>query len=94
MTIGHPGQVPRDGEFMSNTFNRQVASKETEQLPMLKKILYILNAKQKRQCIGLGVMILISGLLETVGVSLIVPIVSAITSPETIEGYLEEYAIL
>ena len=79
---------------MSNTFNRQTASKETEQLPMLKKILYILNAKQKRQCIGLGVMILISGLLETIGVSLIVPIVSAITTPETIEGYLEEYEIL
>ena len=77
-----------------STFNRQTASKETEQLPMLKKILYILDARQKRQCIWLGVLILISGLLETVGVSLIVPIVSAITSPETIEGYLEDYDIL
>ena len=79
---------------MSNTYNRQTASAASESTPMMKKILYILDAKQKRQCIGLGVMILISGLLETIGVSLIVPIVSAITSPETIEGYLEDYDIL
>lgn len=82
------------GAYMSSTFNKQTASKETEQLPMLRKILYILNAKQKRQCVWLGILILISGVLETIGVSLIVPIVSAITSPDTIEGYLEEYAIL
>lgn len=77
-----------------STFNRETASESTKNLPMLKKIAYILDAKQKKQCLYIGVLILISGILETIGVSMIVPIVSAITSPETIEGYLEDYPFL
>lgn len=45
---------------------------------MLKKLLAILDKQQKRRIVGLLFMILIGGILETVGVSLILPILSAI----------------
>ena len=77
-----------------SSFNKQTASKETAQLSMLRKLSYILDHRQKRQCLWLGVMILISGVLETVGVSMILPIVAAITSPETLESYLDKIPLL
>jgi len=45
---------------------------------MLKKLLAILDKQQKRKIVGLLFMILLGGILETVGVSLILPILSAI----------------
>lgn len=77
-----------------STYNHQTASEETAKLPVLKKIAYILDAKQKRTCIGLGVLILISGLLETLGVSMIVPIVNAIMEPDDITKYLDRFPFL
>ncbi len=77
-----------------SSFNKQTASTETAKLSMLRKLSYILDHHQKRQCLGLGILILISGLLETVGVSMIVPIVTAITSPDTLEGYLDKIPFL
>ena len=77
-----------------SSFNQQTAKAETEKLSILKKLVYVLNAKQKRQCLGIGVLILISGVLETLGVSMIVPIVSAITAPKTITEYLDKYPFL
>jgi ATP-binding cassette, subfamily B, bacterial PglK len=77
-----------------SSFHQQTASTETSQLSTLHKLSYILNRRQKRQCIGIGIMILISGILETVGVSMIVPIVTAITSPETLEHYLDKIPFL
>ena len=77
-----------------SSFNQQTASKETENLSMLRKLSFVLNARQKRQCVGIGVLILISGILETIGVSMIVPIVTAITSPDTIAEYMEDYPFL
>ncbi len=77
-----------------SSFNQQTASKETESLSMLRKLSYVLDARQKRQCVGIGVLILISGILETIGVSMIVPIVTAITSPDTITEYMNKYPFL
>lgn len=77
-----------------SSFNQQTAKAETEKLSILKKLVYVLNAKQKRQCLGIGVLILISGVLETLGVSMIVPIVSAITAPKAITEYLDKYPFL
>lgn len=71
-----------------SSFHRQTASTETAQLSILHKLSFVLNGRQKRQCLGIAVMILISGILETVGVSMIVPIVTAITSPDTLEESL------
>ena len=45
---------------------------------LLKKLYHIFNKKQKIQILGLGVMILIGAILETLGVSMILPLVSAV----------------
>ncbi len=77
-----------------SSFHRQTASTETARLSILHKLSFVLNRRQKRQCIGIAVMILISGILETVGVSMIVPIVTAITSPDTLEASLDRIPFL
>lgn len=51
---------------------------------MLQKVSYLFDKKQKRQLAGLAVLILIGGLLETVGVSMLLPVVEAIMDPEAI----------
>ena len=56
----------------------QAAGKVT----MLQKIAYLFDKKQKIQCLGLGVLILIGGLLETLGVSMMLPVVNAIMEPD------------
>lgn len=45
---------------------------------------YILTKKQKRTCIGLFGIVLLGALLETLGVSIIMPFIEAITDPETL----------
>ncbi len=52
---------------------------------LLQKVNYILDKKEKKQVAGLTVMILISGILETIGVSAIVPLVGVVVSPEKLE---------
>lgn len=49
-----------------------------------RRLKTLLDKKQKRQFFGLLVLIFFSALLETVGVSVIVPIVSAVVTPETL----------
>ncbi|MDE6943903.1 MAG: ABC transporter ATP-binding protein/permease [Lachnospiraceae bacterium] len=51
---------------------------------MLHKVSYLFDRKQKKQILGLAVLILIGGLLETMGVSLLLPVVQAIMDPEAI----------
>lgn len=53
-----------------------------ENVTMLHKIGYLFDKKQKIQCLGLGVLILIGGLLETLGVSMMLPLVEAIMEPD------------
>lgn len=49
-----------------------------------KRLKQLLNKKQKKKMMGLIVLIFIGGLLETLGVSIILPLVSAVVSPDTI----------
>lgn len=56
----------------------QTANKIT----MLQKISFLFDRRQKIQCLGLGVLILIGGLLETLGVSMMLPLMNAIMEPE------------
>ncbi|MBD5452740.1 MAG: ABC transporter ATP-binding protein [Lachnospiraceae bacterium] len=51
---------------------------------MLQKISYLFDRKQKMQFVGLGILILIGGILETVGVSMMVPVVQGIMDPEAL----------
>lgn len=52
-------------------------------LDIFKKLSCILNKKQQRKIIGLGVLILIGGLLETLGVSMVLPLVEVILDKES-----------
>ena len=49
-----------------------------------RRLKQLLNKKQKRTVIGLMFLIFISALLETLGVSIIVPLISAVVTPETL----------
>ena len=51
---------------------------------LLKKISYIFDRKQKVQLGILGVMIFVGGLLETLGVGAMIPVVTALLTPETL----------
>ncbi len=50
-----------------------------------KKLMLLLDAKQKRQMAGMVFLMLIGGLLESLGIALILPIVETISKPEKIE---------
>lgn len=51
---------------------------------IIKKLFSILSKRQKRSVAGLGVMILIGAILETVGVSMIVPLAQAILDADAL----------
>ncbi len=61
----------------------------TESLSLFHKIRYIFDRHQKKQFIVLGIMILIGGVFETLGVSMMVPVVTAIMDPETLHKVLD-----
>lgn len=58
------------------------------------KINYIFDRKQKIQLIILGVMILIGGILETLGVGAMMPVVTALLTPGRLQEYVDKYEIL
>ena len=58
------------------------------------KISYIFDRKQKLQLIVLGIMIFIGGLLETLGVGAMIPVVTAILTPSKMQEYVDRYEIL
>lgn len=59
-------------------------AQEEKKITMLQKIGYLFDRKQKMQFVGLGILILIGGLLETLGVSMMVPLVQGIMDPEAL----------
>ncbi len=59
-------------------------AEKKEQVTLLQKIAYLFDKKQRLQLGGLAVMILIGGILETLSVSMMVPLVQAIMEPEKI----------
>lgn len=61
---------------------------------MLKKIRYIFDRKQKVQIVILGILIFIGGFLETLGVGAMMPVVTALITPDILMGYIEKYGFL
>ncbi len=57
---------------------------------LFKKINYIFDKKQKGQLVILAVLILIGGVFETLGVSMMVPVVSTILVPESLNNFIAE----
>ena len=64
--------------------SKQTASENNKKVNMLRKVGYLFEKKQKRQLVGLGVLILIGGLLETLGVGMLLPVVEVIMNPEAV----------
>jgi ABC-type multidrug transport system fused ATPase/permease subunit len=53
-------------------------------MDIIKKLRYILDKKQKINICILGVMVFIGGVLETLGVSALIPVVLVLVSPDTV----------
>ena len=51
----------------------------------IKKLRLLMDKKQKRQMAWLVVMMIIAGFLETVSISLVIPVVSAVMQPDLLE---------
>ncbi|MBO6241645.1 MAG: ABC transporter ATP-binding protein [Butyrivibrio sp.] len=66
----------------------------TKKVSLLAKINYIFDKKQKGQLVILAVLILIGGVVETLGVSMMIPVISVILSPESLHRQIEKYAVL
>ena len=50
-----------------------------------KKVMKLLDARQKRQMVGIVIMMLIGGVLESVGIALIAPVMKVVVDPEEIQ---------
>ena len=57
---------------------------EQAQVSLLQKIAYLFDRKQLWQLAGLAVLILIGGILETLGVSMMIPVVEAVMAPDEV----------
>ncbi len=51
----------------------------------IKKLRILMDKKQKRQMAGLIVMMIIAGFLETMSISLVIPVVTAVIQPDVLE---------
>ena len=56
------------------------------QVGLLKKIAYLFDRKQIWQLGGLAFLILIGGVLETLGVSMMLPVAEAVMAPDKVMG--------
>ena len=75
----------------TNADNKEMST-STQDLNLFHKIRYIFDRRQKKQFVVLGIMIFIGGLFETLGVSMVIPLATAIIDPETLHKYLEKAA--
>ncbi len=65
-----------------------------KKVSFLGKIGYIFDRKQKIQLGILGIMIFIGGILETLGVGAMIPVVTALLTPDELQGYIDTYPVL
>ncbi len=63
--------------------------KEGKKVSIFAKINYIFDKKQKGQLVLLAVLILIGGVFETLGVSMMLPVVSTILVPDSLHEFIE-----
>ena len=66
-------------------------NKKAEKVSLLGKIGYIFDKKQKGQLVILAVLILIGGVFETLGVSMMVPVVSTLVGPKTVHDFIDRH---
>ena len=61
---------------------------------ILKKIRTVFDRKQKVKLILLGFMIFVGGILETLGVGVMIPVVTALLTPDELQVYIDKYDVL
>ncbi|MBQ6589063.1 MAG: ABC transporter ATP-binding protein [Butyrivibrio sp.] len=66
-------------------------SKDAKKVSLFGKIGYIFDKRQKGQLVLLAVLILIGGVFETLGVSMMVPVVSTILVPESLHEFIDRH---
>ena len=71
--------------FIGST-NRSNKDKGFFMKKIFKKLMVLLDGKQKRQMIGIIVLMLIGGILESLGISLIVPVMTIVIDPGAIQS--------
>ncbi len=64
-----------------------------KKITLLGKVRAIFDRKQKWQLVGLGIMIFIGGLLETLGVSAMIPVVQALLAPDELMVYIDRIPV-
>ncbi len=67
---------------------------DSKKVSLFDKINYIFDKKQKGQLVLLAVLILIGGVFETLGVSMILPVVSVILNPDSLHRNIAKYPVL
>lgn len=65
-----------------------------EKISLFGKIRSIFDRKQKLQLLMLGIMIFIGGILETLGVGAMMPVVTALLTPDKLQEYVDKYQFL
>ncbi|WP_051688602.1 ABC transporter ATP-binding protein [Butyrivibrio sp. AE2032] len=68
--------------------------KADKKVSLFSKINYIFDKKQKSQLMVLAVLILIGGVFETLGVSMMLPVVSTIIVPDSLHEFIGDHQIL
>ena len=66
----------------------------TKKTALFQKLNYIFDKKQKGSFVVLAVMILIGGVFETLGVSMLIPAVNAIMQPDLVREKIEKFPAL
>ena len=66
----------------------------TKKTSLFQKLNYIFDKKQKGSFVVLAVMILIGGVFETLGVSMLIPAVNAIMQPDLVREKIEKFPVL
>ena len=65
-----------------------------EKISLFGKIRSVFDRKQKIQLLVLGIMIFIGGILETLGVGAMMPVVTALLTPDKLQEYVDKYQFL
>ncbi|WP_408072105.1 ABC transporter ATP-binding protein [Butyrivibrio sp. JL13D10] len=68
--------------------------KKAEGLSLFTKINYIFDKKQKRMLIILGIMIIIGGLFETLGVGILAPVAAVILDPAAVFDKIDKLPVI
>ncbi len=63
-------------------------------MKIYKKLMKLMNKSQKRQMVGLLIRMLIGAILEAVSIGLVIPVVSVIMTPGSMEKYGQKYPII